>query len=265
MFPNSIPTYVPPDPNASLDANNHTARHASYEAEIVAIETKIGTTGSADTNSHEYKIGALATQVTAHIANTSNPHVVTKSQVGLGNVDNTSDATKNSASATLTNKTIVTPIIASFINAQHNHSDVNNGGLLKASYGFSAYKSATGQVINTTPSQVVYDVEDYDINNNYASNVFTAPVSGYYHFDAIMHVSSSPANAVYIRIRVNGSTFKENAHATSTANTSASISHTIKLNSGDTVDIVAFCNTSSFTVVNGINYNSFSGFLIGTT
>lgn len=31
---------------------------------------------------------------------------LTKSDVGLGNVDNTSDATKNSASATLTNKTI---------------------------------------------------------------------------------------------------------------------------------------------------------------
>jgi hypothetical protein len=46
--------------------------------------------------------GSLA----AHIANTSNPHSVTKTQVGLGNVDNTSDATKNSASATLTNKII---------------------------------------------------------------------------------------------------------------------------------------------------------------
>lgn len=33
-------------------------------------------------------------------------HTHTKEQVGLGNVDNTSDATKNSATATLTNKTI---------------------------------------------------------------------------------------------------------------------------------------------------------------
>ncbi len=37
---------------------------------------------------------------------TTNPHAVTKAQVGLGNVDNTSDATKNAATATLTNKTI---------------------------------------------------------------------------------------------------------------------------------------------------------------
>lgn len=45
-------------------------------------------------------------KVDAHIANTSNPHSVTKSQVGLGNVDNTSDATKNAAAVALTNKTI---------------------------------------------------------------------------------------------------------------------------------------------------------------
>jgi hypothetical protein len=34
-----------------------------------------------------------------------------KGDVGLGNVDNTSDATKNSASATLTNKTLTSPVI----------------------------------------------------------------------------------------------------------------------------------------------------------
>ncbi len=45
-------------------------------------------------------------QIDTHIASTSNPHSVTKTQVGLGNVDNTSDATKNAAAVTLTNKTI---------------------------------------------------------------------------------------------------------------------------------------------------------------
>lgn len=36
---------------------------------------------------------------------------LTKADVGLGNVDNTSDATKNAASATLTNKTLTAPVI----------------------------------------------------------------------------------------------------------------------------------------------------------
>ena len=39
-------------------------------------------------------ITALETKVNSHIANKSNPHGVTKSQVGLGNVNNTSDADK---------------------------------------------------------------------------------------------------------------------------------------------------------------------------
>lgn len=48
--------------------------------------------------------GKIQKQITDHIANVSNPHSVTKSQVGLGNVDNTSNATERAASATLTNK-----------------------------------------------------------------------------------------------------------------------------------------------------------------
>jgi len=40
-----------------------------------------------------------------------NPHNVSKTDVGLSNVDNTSDATKNAASVTLTNKTLTSPVI----------------------------------------------------------------------------------------------------------------------------------------------------------
>lgn len=42
----------------------------------------------------------VQTDVTTHKANMSNPHAVTKSQVGLGNVDNTSDASKPVSTAT---------------------------------------------------------------------------------------------------------------------------------------------------------------------
>lgn len=42
-----------------------------------------------------------------------------KADVGLGNVDNTSDATKNSATATLTNKTLTSPVINTGIELGH--------------------------------------------------------------------------------------------------------------------------------------------------
>jgi len=41
-------------------------------------------------------------QIDTHIANTSNPHATTKSQVGLANVDNTSDINKPISTATQT-------------------------------------------------------------------------------------------------------------------------------------------------------------------
>ena len=53
----------------------------------------------ADTGSD---ITALETKVNNHIANKSNPHTVTKTQVGLGNVNNTSDADKPVSTAQAT-------------------------------------------------------------------------------------------------------------------------------------------------------------------
>jgi hypothetical protein len=43
---------------------------------------------------------ALKASAEDHIADTANPHAVTKTQVGLGNADNTADANKNVLSAT---------------------------------------------------------------------------------------------------------------------------------------------------------------------
>lgn len=65
----------------------------------IADSTKVPTTTTV--NGH-----ALSSNVT-----------VSASDVGLGNVDNTSDATKNSATATLTNKTLTTPTIAQINNS----------------------------------------------------------------------------------------------------------------------------------------------------
>lgn len=45
---------------------------------------------------------ASASTLSSHIGNTSNPHSVTKAQVGLGNVDNTSDTNKPISTATQT-------------------------------------------------------------------------------------------------------------------------------------------------------------------
>jgi hypothetical protein len=54
---------------------------------------------------------AVAGDLTSHEGDTANPHAVTKTQVSLGNVDNTSNATERAATATLTNKRITQRVV----------------------------------------------------------------------------------------------------------------------------------------------------------
>ena len=56
-------------------------------------DTAIGSAAAADATSKANAAAAASTPV-AHATNTSNPHSVTATQVGLGNVDNTSDVNK---------------------------------------------------------------------------------------------------------------------------------------------------------------------------
>lgn len=46
------------------------------------------------------KLAKAVSELISHLANTSNPHAVTKAQVGLGSVNNTADSAKNVLSAT---------------------------------------------------------------------------------------------------------------------------------------------------------------------
>lgn len=55
-----------------------------------------------DSLKSQAEIDELVTKFDTHISNKSNPHSVTKAQVGLGNVDNTSDANKPISNATQT-------------------------------------------------------------------------------------------------------------------------------------------------------------------
>jgi hypothetical protein len=100
----------------------------SYDAGTNVVWTEDGwdaLSGSFDTSAIDAKIAAVSADLTAavgdleaadvtlqngineakqltnaHIQNTNNPHSVTKAQVGLGNVDNTSDVNKPISTAT---------------------------------------------------------------------------------------------------------------------------------------------------------------------
>ena len=79
-------------------ANEITNRANAINSLRTELKTYIDkAVGNTDTN-----LTALETKVNNHIANKSNPHEVTKTQVGLGNVNNTSDADKPVSTAQAT-------------------------------------------------------------------------------------------------------------------------------------------------------------------
>lgn len=78
------------------------------------------------------QITANLSTLTSHIADTSNPHSVTKSQVGLSNVDNTSDANKPISSATQTalNDKQATLVSGTNIKTINNESILGSGNIV---------------------------------------------------------------------------------------------------------------------------------------
>jgi len=47
---------------------------------------------------------------------------------------------------------------------------------------FSAYQSGSQTVANNTTTKILFDTENFDTNNNFASSRFTPTVAGYYVF-----------------------------------------------------------------------------------
>lgn len=79
-----------------------TATSTALDQDLTALSAAIGQ----DIANLSTALNAVSNGLTTHTGRTDNPHTVTAAQVGLGNVNNTSDATKNAAAVTLTNKTV---------------------------------------------------------------------------------------------------------------------------------------------------------------
>ena len=123
---------------------------------------------------------ATQATVTSHINNKNNPHAVTKAQVGLGNVDNTSDIDKpvSTAQATAINNAVST----------HNVSETAH------SNQFSQYRTSANQ--DTIDNQIKSDIANlqstkadkattlagYGITDAYTKTQVDAKVSSVYRF-----------------------------------------------------------------------------------
>jgi hypothetical protein len=113
--------------NARIAADTTLQNNINTVAGNLSTETTARMAGDA-TNSAD---------LNTHVNNTSNPHATTKSQVGLGNADNTSDADKPISTATQTALNAKEPTITAGTTSQYYRGDKTFQTLDKAAVGLS--------------------------------------------------------------------------------------------------------------------------------
>ena len=86
--------------STSSDLADEIARATGVEGSLSNLTTDTKTNLVSAINEVDSHSDTNSTNLSNHIGNTSNPHSVTKAQVGLGNVDNTSDLDKPISTAT---------------------------------------------------------------------------------------------------------------------------------------------------------------------
>ena len=120
--------YALPNIDTQLDENSTNpvenrviTTHLNTQANIIAQTQQKVDKNTSDISSNTSNISSLSTRLTNHINNKSNPHGVTKSQIGLGNVDNTSDIQKPVSTAQANAINVVQSNLDEFITTTNNN------------------------------------------------------------------------------------------------------------------------------------------------
>ena len=107
---------------------------------------------------------------------------------------------------------------------------------------FSAYANANTTLTAATFTKILFQVEEYDTNNNFASSTFTPTVAGYYKVTVYWEGNTFTTSYSYVAIYKNGSSWKRagfTSSATGSGTTAAIVTADIYLN-GSTDYIEAY-------------------------
>jgi hypothetical protein len=126
---------------------------------------------------------------------------------------------------------------------------------------FRAY-SAGGQSISAaTTTKVLFNTENFDTNNNFASSRFTPTVAGYYQVNAVVSFTTGAGQAVIFK---NGSTYQTGIEVTYNASLGGHIpiSDIVFCNgSTDYIEIYIYLTTGT-TIGSGESNTSFSAAMV---
>jgi hypothetical protein len=117
-----------------------------------------------------------------------------------------------------------------------------------AAPAFSAYNNANQTLNNNTSYKVLFQVEEFDTNSNFASSRFTPTVAGYYQINAqVLIENNSNAGTLLCQIFKNGADYKSTQSTVrSGSNTTALCCSVIYFNgSTDYIEIYALQATGA--------------------
>ena len=133
---------------------------------------------------------------------------------------------------------------------------------------FGAYQASANYTGGSGYGKMIADGTRWNEGNHYstANSRFTAPIAGVYHFSAHVNCYSIADDHLFgIQLYVNGSThtFGNRLWSRGANDMVVSMSHTIKLDAADYVEVYWYSNDASHGFSSGATWNTFSGFLVG--
>lgn len=136
-------------------------------------------------------------------------------------------------------------------------------------YKFSVSRNAAANTGSAAFAVLAFDTEQYDTNNNVASGVYTAPVTGFYQFNWSVTGQSGLDNELFVASLFVGGTENKRGGAFYSGEGSEQYTLTgaalVNLTATNTVDIRVFGTAARALTVGTVYGNRFEGYLVSRT
>lgn len=192
-----------------LDSNNNLIQ-GDFDNATLNNRTKLQTTTTNATSNVYVVPNGSATSAGVSVANNSNLTNASKIVMATNGTTDTQIISGVNGSGTYLPLSFYTnnALVGQFTTAGNL---TLTGGLTvgaNAAPAFSAYSNVNQSLSAATQTKVIFQVEEFDTNSNFASSRFTPTVAGYYQINGATTMSGSGVSRLFTSIFKNGVEFK---------------------------------------------------------